>query len=112
MDVGAKLLQSRKQHVEGAEAGDTAISEALKGRQTLCSGYKSKPIWNTNETGSIYVMAPDRCLEKSARHSRKKKNQITLSSWTNENETENVCNVFHRYGQASTFFPEPYWPRA
>ena len=83
-------LKARKLHGEAGDADDEALAQALTDLPNLCHEYRPEDVWNADETGCNYAMAPDRIISKFSRSGHKKqKKRVKLLVCCNSTGSEN-----------------------
>lgn len=81
--------KSCKSHGESSDADNAAISAELPGLQQKLKNYDSRDIWNADEFGLVYRMAPDRTISQQPLRGRKKdKVRLTYLACANLDRSE------------------------
>ncbi|KAI1000312.1 hypothetical protein K3495_g7883, partial [Podosphaera aphanis] len=94
-----------KSHGESGSADTTAIEEALPRLQEQLSHFALKDIYNMDETGLFFRMAPDKTIAKrQIEGSKKDKSRITIAFTANADGTHKLPPFFIGHAQKPRAF--------
>ena len=78
-----------RSHGEAGDANEESLTAELPRMQKVISGYNPKVVFNCDECGLFYRMAPDRTISKKRVPGRKKaKERITIMPCANADGSE------------------------
>lgn len=92
-------LKSRRIHGESGDADNNAVKNFLPKLREKIAAYRPADVWNADETGLYYCMAPERTISEDVMEGRKKaKVRMTLLVCANATGTQKMPLMF--IGQA------------
>lgn len=88
-------LKSRRLHGEAASASPKVVHEGLQSLQKVTDLYSPSDVYNMDETGLCYAMAPARSIcSKNMRGVKKNKTRITLALTSNADGSDTLPILF------------------